>query len=58
MIRHIHSKTSLAAAILLVGTLPGKKAVSENEADAAPSYDRQVTLVYTVNNFGYTETCG
>ena len=25
---------------------------------AAPAYDKQVLLVYTVNNLGYTDTCG
>jgi hypothetical protein len=26
--------------------------------EEAPAFDRQVDIVYTVNNLGYTDTCG
>ena len=35
------------------GTEPSPAASSE-----ASPYDKQINLVYTVNNFGYTDTCG
>jgi len=46
----------LAAGLLLLSAPD-----SARLADAAPegaSYDRQVTLAYSVNNLGYTDTCG
>jgi hypothetical protein len=43
--------SSLAAA----AAEPAAGAASE---PAAPSYDKQILLVYTVNNLGYTDTCG
>ena len=27
-------------------------------AGEAPAFEKQINLVYTVSNFGYTETCG
>lgn len=26
--------------------------------EEAPQYDRQIRLLYTINNLGYAETCG
>lgn len=47
----------LLASALLVACVPGKKATSR-AADEAPVLDRQVDLIYTINNVGYTSTCG
>jgi hypothetical protein len=33
---------------------PGPQA----RAGEAPAFEKQINLVYTVSNFGYTETCG
>jgi hypothetical protein len=46
-----------AAAALLLSVLPAGRA-SGAGSDEAPPYDREVHLVYTVNNYGYTDVCG
>ncbi len=33
---------------------PGPRAL----AGEGPAFEKQVNLIYTVSNFGYTETCG
>jgi hypothetical protein len=33
-------------------------AVSAAAADEPPAYDREIHLVYSVNNYGYTDVCG
>lgn len=51
-----------AAAFTLVwATLaaPLSSTLARGEEPAAPpAHDLQVNLIYTVNNFGYTDTCG
>jgi len=47
---------SLAFA-LLVACIPGTRP-SSHASDEAPVLDRQVDLIYTINNVGYTSTCG
>ncbi len=47
----------LAAMLLVAPALPGL-GVQQPPAGEAPAYEQQVNLVYTVNNLGYTETCG
>jgi len=52
------------AALLLILSLfdpgwlsrPGAAASAEEQGD--PGFERQVKLVYTVNNMGFTDTCG
>lgn len=36
----------------------GKAFADEAATDSADSPRRQVTLAYTINNYGYTATCG
>ncbi len=54
----------LGLALVLTSTLAatdtpgGAPSAAAPAAQAAPAYDRQVNLVYTVNNLGYTDTCG
>ncbi len=43
--------------LLVAPALPGL-GVQQPPAGEAPAYEQQVNLVYTVNNLGYTETCG
>jgi len=33
-------------------------AVPAPGADEPPRYDREIHLVYSVNNYGYTDVCG
>ena len=47
----------LLTSALLVSSVPGEKAACR-AAEEAPVYDRQVDLIYTINNVGYTSTCG
>ena len=57
----------VAPALLLVGSLglsgwpaSGKanRAMAEEAKKDASPYDRQIHLAYTINNFGYVDTCG
>ena len=58
----IHQKVRRRWLPLLTSALLGACASGEtgtaNAADKAPVYDRQVNLIYTINNVGYTSTCG
>lgn len=46
-----------AAAALAFAAVPAGRAAGAG-ADEAPAFDREIHLVYTVNNFGYTDVCG
>jgi hypothetical protein len=52
----------LAAGVLAFFSPPASMALrpvrAAGEEPAAPAYEKQVNLVYTVNNFGFIDVCG
>ena len=46
------------ATIYLTGIFPGETAPAEAREPAARTAPEEVMLAYTVNNLGYTSTCG
>ena len=38
--------------------LAGLAAIPAPGADEPPTFDREIHLVYSVNNYGYTDVCG
>jgi hypothetical protein len=48
----------LIAALFLSADVAPPPALAGGDEPATPSFDKQVNLVYTVNNFGYTDVCG
>ncbi len=54
-------KRSLAyfiSAVFLLAPVALETMGQQPPAQEAPAFDRQVNLVYTVNNLGYNDTCG
>jgi len=47
---------SATAVLVLVGLRAGRLTGESSEAES--EFDREIRVAYTVNNFGYTETCG
>ena len=48
----------LLSAMFLLAPVALETRGQQPPAQEAPTFDRQVNLVYTVNNLGYTDTCG
>lgn len=48
----------LLAALSLSADVALRPALAGGDEPAAPSFEEQVNLVYTVNNFGYIDVCG
>lgn len=47
-----------AAAVLGLAALTAMARPEETAQEEPPTYDRKISLVYTVNNLGYSDTCG
>ena len=43
---------------LCLGLASAASAQDTAAAEAAPAYEKEVYLLYTINNFGYTDVCG
>jgi hypothetical protein len=47
-----------AAAVLGLTALTVAARPEEAAQEESPTYDKKLTLLYTVNNLGYSDTCG
>lgn len=48
-------QTSPSGPLSILDSAP---ALADEPEKASVTYDRQINLVYTINNLGYTDTCG
>ena len=44
--------------VSLAAHLAVRPALAGGDGDSTPAFEKQVNLVYTVNNFGYIDVCG
>jgi len=51
-------KRASLLAVFVALLLPWASTGRTDGGTETPSYDRKVNLAYTVNNLGYTDTCG